>query len=68
MPALPTFTVTDAQAQRLLAAFGSVDNYKAWLKEQLVRYVVDHEINQDREEFEASVRIKRTEIEGSLGT
>ncbi len=40
---LPTITVTDAQAQRLLAAFGTADNYKKWLKIQLVRYVLNVE-------------------------
>ncbi|HWT39679.1 MAG TPA: hypothetical protein VN081_00135 [Dongiaceae bacterium] len=43
MPTLPTFTVTQAQADRLLAAYGSVDNYKAWLKEQIIEYVVEVE-------------------------
>lgn len=43
MPTLPTLTVTDAQATRLLAAFGSVENYKAWLKEALIARVVEHE-------------------------
>lgn len=43
MPQLPTLTVTDEQAQRLLAAFGSVENYKAWLKDALVMRVLDHE-------------------------
>ena len=43
MPNLPTIFVTDAQADRLLAAFGSVENYKAWLKATLIDYVVEHE-------------------------
>jgi len=33
---LPTFTVTDAQAARLLAVFGTTGAYKAWLRRQIV--------------------------------
>jgi len=43
MPALPTLTVSQAQADRLLAAFGSVAAYKQWLKDSLVQYVIDAE-------------------------
>ena len=32
MPQLPTFTVSGAQATRLLAPFGDSDGYKAWLR------------------------------------
>lgn len=51
MPTLPTFTVTDAVSQRLLAAFeGEFDlvtgqpitatqAYKRWLKAQLTQFV-----------------------------
>ena len=40
MPTLPTITVTDAQAQRMLAAYGSVDNYKKWLTKQIIEFVI----------------------------
>lgn len=43
---LPTLTVTDAQAQRLLAVFGTADEYRRWLKKQLVDYVLYVEANQ----------------------
>lgn len=39
MPDLPTITVTDAQAVRCLAAWGSVAAYKSWLQGQVVDYV-----------------------------
>lgn len=39
MPTLPTIDVTQAQADRLLAAFGSVAEYKAWLRQALVARV-----------------------------
>ena len=43
MPQLPTFDVTQAQANRLLKAFGSVEAYQVWLREQLVQYVIQSE-------------------------
>jgi hypothetical protein len=43
MPDLPTLTVTDAQAKRLLAAFGGVPQYKAWLRQRLVEVVQQYE-------------------------
>ena len=55
MPDLPTFTVNNTVAQRLLSAFdGEVDYetqqpltpteaYKRWLKENLFLHVRDHE-------------------------
>lgn len=39
MPDLPTLTVTTAQAQRCLAAWGSVAAYKEWLADSVRRYV-----------------------------
>lgn len=39
MPDLPTLTVTDPQAARCLAAWGSVAAYKAWLAGQVAGYV-----------------------------
>jgi hypothetical protein len=66
MPNLPTFTVTDAQAARLLAAFGSTENYKAWLKQQLTAYVLDKETEAERATFQNNVNTKRGEIDGML--
>lgn len=54
MPNLPTFMVTDAVANRLMAAFsGQTDDnglpitpqqaYKRWLRQQLTQYVVRRE-------------------------
>jgi hypothetical protein len=45
MPALPTITVTDDQAARLLAAFGSVPNYLTWLTDSLIDKVMQNEAN-----------------------
>lgn len=43
MATLPTITVTDAQAARLIAVFGDAATYQAWLKETLVTYVLRKE-------------------------
>lgn len=43
MTDLPTISVTDEQAARLLAAFGTVDAYRTWLRARLVDYVLDQE-------------------------
>jgi hypothetical protein len=36
MPDLPTLTVTDAQAARLLTVFGSAQAYRDWLKATII--------------------------------
>lgn len=51
MPTLPTLTVTQAQADRLIAVFGSVDAYKIWLKQTLVEYVVRVESSKAMRDF-----------------
>ena len=56
MPDLPTFTVTAAQATRLLAVFGSAAKYKAWLREQIKREVVAHESRAANDAATAAVR------------
>jgi hypothetical protein len=66
MPNLPTFTVSDATAQRLLAAFaGQVDEtgaaltpqqaYKRWLKQNLLNYVLGQEARGNRPSLEADL-------------
>jgi len=37
---LPTFSVSDSQAAELLAIFGDVDAYRAWLKRELYVKVI----------------------------
>ena len=48
MPNLPTISVTQVQADRMLAAFGSVAEYKEWLRQQIILKVVDFEVAQVR--------------------
>ena len=45
MPDLPTFTVTSPQATRMLAAWGSVENYKLWLRRAIIQHVIDYEVS-----------------------
>lgn len=68
MPTLPTFTVTQAQADRLLAAFGSVDAYKAWLKEQLITYVSSYESQGLYSQASAQAVAKEDDLRNSLST
>lgn len=66
MPNLPTFTVTQATAQRLLDAFdGHTDEdgspltpqqaYKQWLKRNLVAFVSDYETEHVENELRGEI-------------
>lgn len=66
MPDLPTFTVSDTQAQRILNAFGSVQNYKDWLSENIKSYVFHHERRQIMNQVDAEVTAKQNDIETNL--
>lgn len=62
MPALPTLDVTKAQADRMMAAFGSVENYKEWLRQQILHYVIDTEVEQVRLEVTQREIDKKAEV------
>lgn len=66
MPTLPTLTVTDAQAQRITAAFGSVANYKAWLKSQVIEYVLHYEERQFDQSYMAERDQRRAAAQADL--
>lgn len=66
MPTLPTLTVTDAQATRLMAVFGDVPAYKAWLLRQLKAKVMEAEMAQARADAQAYVEQKRVALEAEL--
>lgn len=58
MPTLPTFDVTDEQAARLMAAFGTPAAYKAWLRRQIVdavKRIEGRQRAQQVKDFEASL-------------
>lgn len=58
MPNLPTVSVTQEQADRILAAFGSVASYTDWLKRQVRDAVLTIEDRKDRAVFEAERQAK----------
>ncbi len=62
MPDLPTLTVTAAQAQRCLAAWGSIAAYKTWLAASVRDYVRTSETAQRVEPYESAARAIRVEI------
>lgn len=68
MPTLPTLTVTDAQAARLLAAFGSTDAYRAWLKKTLIDYVITYEERADYETWRQARVMKNEQMKTELNT
>lgn len=63
MPTLPTLTVTQSQADRLLATFGSVDAYLSWLITKLKAAVMEAEIEAIRQQAQAAIEAKRAEFE-----
>lgn len=66
MPDLPTINVTQAQADRMLAAFGSVPKYKEWLRQQIVNHVLSVEVQGVQQEVEVAQRAKRQEVIDAL--
>lgn len=66
MPQLPTFTVTDAQASRITAAFGNVETYKAWLKQSIIDYVVAYEERVEYETWKEQRQAKNDAIRTEL--
>lgn len=58
MPTLPTINVTTAQADRMLATYGSVANYKVWLVQAIKEYVVHQEaLRMDEVEYQRSIQV-----------
>jgi hypothetical protein len=69
MPDLPTLTVTQEQANRMIAAFGppggtteqAIANYKEWLKEAIIEYVIEKESgNRARDFYEQDQETRRS--------
>jgi len=74
MPTLPTLTVTQAQADRMLAAYGvpgetqaqTIDRYKAWLTKQITDFVIAYEDSQDVAAFLAAKATKADQTRTDL--
>lgn len=56
MPDLPTITVTQPQATKLLALFGNANEYKKWLKEAVRQEAIRRQTVILNEEANTTVR------------
>lgn len=63
---LPTLTVTDDQAQRILAAFGSEADYTRWLIEQVNGVVLTVEARMLDEASNEAKRVALADLEATL--
>lgn len=68
MPNLPTLTVTDAQATRLLAAWGSVAAYKEWLRQNIISYVLTVEGETENAALRAAAQARMDALAEELNT
>lgn len=68
MPTLPTLTVTQAQADRLLAAFGSTAAYKEWLKDALIGYVIHQETKTQVQAVQDSAKTADKDLRAQITT
>lgn len=73
MPDLPTITVTQVQADRMIAAFADIDksktaveNYRAWLKRQIIAFVISQETSQRDKAYNVERESFRTQAESEL--
>jgi hypothetical protein len=73
MPALPTLTVSQAVADRIMAAFGpgmapaeAAARYKEWLRRNVNAYVEEAELVELRKEHQIAENKKRQEIAGVM--
>lgn len=66
MPTLPTITVTQAQADRMLAAYGDVATYKRWLADQIRQYVTQIETSRIRQEADVVAEQTRVALYNEL--
>lgn len=66
MPDLPTLTVTAEQEQRILAAFGTADAYRDWLRAQITTAVTRIEVNAIAAKMETQMDAKAAEVRSAL--
>lgn len=66
MPDLPTLTVTQTQSDRMLAAYGTVANYKTWLAKAIKDYVAAAELQAFQEQHAAAYDALIAEIKSAL--
>jgi hypothetical protein len=68
MPNLPTLAVTQPQADRILAVFGDVPTYKAWLKASLIAAVTAAEQQARNVAFAQAQTDAAAAVAADLGT
>jgi len=69
MPNLPTISINDqAKFDRVVAAFGTAENYRTWLRNQIIAEVgrVESKIILDQRDAEAEAKIR--EVSAALNT
>lgn len=66
MPMLPTCEVSAAQGERILAAYGSIENYRNWLKHSVREYVLQYEMDEYRRTHQVDMATQAQQIYDSL--
>lgn len=73
MPNLPTLSPTQAQVDRIIAAYArggsqadAIANYKEWLRRQIVKYVQDEEMRLFRVQQMDDLALKEKEITDAM--
>lgn len=67
MPTLPTLTVTQEQADRMLAAYGSTTAYTDWLKNEIIDFVLNKEAVERQKAWMVQEEAKRVADRAALG-
>lgn len=67
MPTLPTLTVTQEQADRMLAAWGSAAKYTDWLKQEIIEFVLNKEAMDRWSSYNQQEEAKRAADRAALG-
>lgn len=66
MPDLPTLTVTAAQATRIQNAYGSVEQYRTWLRQAIRNYVKAMERETLQEQYVADLDASAAAVDSDL--
>ena len=66
MPTLPTLTVTQAQADRMLASFGSQQAYLDWLKNNIIEFVLNKEAVERQKAWQVQEEAARVQARAEL--
>lgn len=68
MPTLPSITINDqTKFDRIVAAFGNAETYRAWLKQQIIDQVARVESQKILDQRDAEADAKYKEAQSTLG-